>query len=109
LTFGLEGGGVNGFCSTAEYYNLFDSNDIRRKMFLVGQQYVNQVVDSAHLQYDTHVNLPLIFDPVITRFSDPSPKSRMSGARCAKWEFNKQGNGIMSNDFAVSGWRILSS
>src|SRR5258705_9387858 len=38
-TFGLEGGGYNGFCSTAEYYNLFNANDVRRKMFLLGQQY----------------------------------------------------------------------
>ncbi len=101
LTFGLETGGVNGFCSTVEFYNLFDSSDVRRSMFLVGQQYVDQIRDSAHLQYDTDVNLPLFFDPVITTFSDPTPKSRMLGARCAKWEFNKQGIGIMSNDFAV--------
>lgn len=101
VTFGLENGGVNGFCSTADYYNLFDSSDTRRKMFLVGQQYENEIVNPANLQYDRQVNLPLFFDPVITSFSNPSPKSRMLGARCAKWEFNKQGFGNMSNDFAV--------
>jgi len=100
-TFGLEAGGFNGFCSTAEYYNLFDANDVRRKMFLVGQQYVNQIMDSAHMQYDTDVNLPLDFDPVITKFSNPGPESRMLGARCAKWEFNKEDGTMMSNDFAV--------
>ena len=100
-TFGLSAGGYNGLCSTAEYYNLFDANDVRRKMFLVGQQYVNQIMDSSHMQYDSDVNLPLIFDPVITKFSNPAPESRMSGARCAKWEFNKEGDGPMSNDFAV--------
>jgi hypothetical protein len=100
-TFGLDFGGFNGFCSTAEYYNIFSPNDVRRKMFLVGQQYVNQIMDSAHIQYDTDVNLPLIFDPVIKSFSNPGPVSRMSGARCAKWEYNKQGGGLMSNDFAV--------
>jgi hypothetical protein len=47
-------------------------------MFLVGQQYVNQIMDSAHMQYDTDVNLPLNFDPVITKFSNPAPESRMS-------------------------------
>lgn len=100
-TFGLRIGGINGFCTTAEYYALFDANDVRRKMFLVGQQYENQIQDAAHLQYDTEVNLPLFFDPKITTFSNSDPKSRMSGARCAKWEFNKESLGNMSNDFAV--------
>ena len=89
-TFGLKGtGGFNGFCSTAEYYNLFDPNDNRRKMFLVGQQYENQIPDSAHLQYDRLGNL-LIFDPVITSFKIQPPKTETAGARCAKWEFNKE-------------------
>jgi hypothetical protein len=104
LTFGLKGiwgiGGVNGPCSTAEYYNLFNANDSRRKMFLVGQQYVNQVPDSAHLQYDRLGNL-LNFDPVITSFKILPPKIEVAGARCAKWEFNKDESFNMSNDFAV--------
>ena len=99
-TFGLESGGFNGFCSTAEYYELFDPNDVRRKMFLVGQQYENQIPDAAHMQYDTDGN-PINFDPVITTFKIQPPKSRNAGARCAKWEFNKEGWGNMSNDFAV--------
>jgi hypothetical protein len=98
FTFGLQSGGANGWCSTAQYYNLFSPADLRRKMFLVGQQYVNQ--DSVTLQYDTQGNL-LNFDPVITTFTIPEPKTEVAGARCAKWEFNKQGFGDMSNDFAV--------
>lgn len=103
-TFGIKGffgiGGVNGPCSTIEYYNLFDSNDMRRKMFLVGQQYVNQIPDSAHLQYDRLGNL-LNFDPVITSFKIQPPKTEVSGARCVKWELNKEEAFNMSNDFAV--------
>jgi TonB-dependent SusC/RagA subfamily outer membrane receptor len=101
LTFGLQSGGANGFCTPAAIYNLFDSDDVRRKMFLVGQQYVNQIKDSAYLQYDIDVNEPLSFDPDIKTFSSADPKFRMAGARCAKWEFNKEGWGNMSNDFAV--------
>lgn len=100
-TFGLLVGGINGFCTTAEYYALFDANDVRRKMFLVGQQYENQIQDAAHLQYDTEVNLPLFFDPKITTFSSADPKFRMAGARCSKWEFNKESFGNMSNDFSI--------
>jgi starch-binding outer membrane protein, SusD/RagB family len=102
-TFGLQffPGGFNGYCSTAEYYNLFEPTDKRRKMFLVGQQYKNQdSTNPANIQYDRSGN-PLIFDPVITTFKIQPPKTETAGARCAKWEFNKQGGGIMTNDFAV--------
>jgi hypothetical protein len=105
-TFGLPGGGANGFSTPAGIYNLFDASDIRRKMFLVGQQYegqtqyVYEVRDSQYLQYDHAVNLPLSFDPDIKTFSSTDPAFRMAGVRCAKWEFNKD-NSLMSNDFAV--------
>ena len=99
-TFGLDGGGFNGFCSTAEYLALFDDNDLRKKMFLVGQQYEDQVEDEAHLQYDRSGENLLIFDPIITSFHIQPPKTETAGARCAKWEINKSG-GPMSNDFAV--------
>jgi hypothetical protein len=107
MTFGLQGGGANGFSSPAAIYNLFDSGDIRRKMFLAGQQYIGQtqyvyeVRDSQYLQIDHGVNLPLSFNPEMTTFSSTAPEFRMAGVRCAKWEFNKQGDGLMSNDFAV--------
>lgn len=101
LTFGLQAGGFNGHCSPAAVYNQFDSSDVRRRMFLVGQQYVDGIHDSTHMQYDQGVNLPLSFDPDIETFSSNDPRFRMAGARCAKWEFNKEGYGNMSNDFAI--------
>lgn len=73
---------------------------MRKRIFLVGQQYKNQVVSPANLQYDAKNN-PLIFDPVINSFSILPPKTESAGARCAKWEFNKDGGGNMSNDFTV--------
>lgn len=100
-TFGLESGGFNGFCTTAEYLRLFDEMDIRKKMFLVGQQYINQIEDEDHLQFDRSGDNLLIFDPVITKFHIDPPKTETAGARCAKWEFNRSGWGNMSNDFAV--------
>ncbi|HMG88843.1 MAG TPA: RagB/SusD family nutrient uptake outer membrane protein, partial [Chryseolinea sp.] len=78
---------------------IFSDNDLRKKMFLVGQQYVDQIEDVDHLQYDNLGNL-LIFDPVITSFHVQPPKIETAGARCAKWEFNKVGWN-MNNDFAV--------
>jgi hypothetical protein len=98
-TFGLQFGGANGYCSTADYYQLFDSSDVRRKIFLVGQQYVDGIKDPAHMQYDG--SIPLNFNPEIQSFSLPLPEATVAGARCAKWEFNKSSVLNMSNDFAV--------
>lgn len=100
-TFGLLYGGANGYCTTEEYYKLFDSSDARRKMFLVGQQYIDGIKDSAHMQYDGAVNIPLNFNPEIKTFSIPLPEATVAGARCAKWEFNKKSFWTISNDFAV--------
>jgi hypothetical protein len=100
-TFGLESGGANGFCTTIDFLNQFDPDDIRKRMFLVGQQYENQIRDPAYLQYD-RTGHPLNFDPVITKFDlSNEPIIETAGARCAKWEFNKSGGGNMSNDFAI--------
>jgi hypothetical protein len=70
-------------------------------MFLVGQQYIDGIKDSAHMQYDGNVNIPLNFNPDIKTFSIPLPEAAVAGARCAKWEFNKHSFVDMSNDFAV--------
>ena len=106
-TFGLSGGGVNGFCSTEEYYQIFNPNDYRRRMFLVGQQYLgsvqyaDQVPNPANAQTDRLGN-PLNFDPVMNTFTIQQPKTESAGARCVKWELNKNSpNGTMDNDFAV--------
>lgn len=99
-TFGLASGGINRFCSTAGYYDLFKPADRRREMFLVGQQYVNQFPDTANVQYDNSGHL-LSFDPVITSFRLQDPVIETAGARCVKWELNKEGDGSMSNDFAI--------
>jgi hypothetical protein len=100
LTFGLQSGGANGYCSTAEYLAYFSTNDERLRMFLVGQQYENNIRDSAHMQY-TRSGYPLSFDPSLPTFKLQDPIIETGGARCAKWEFNREGGGNMSNDFAI--------
>ena len=76
-TFGLDGGGANGHCTTKEYLDIFDSNDVRKRMFLVGQQYLNQtqyvyqVGGPGDIQFETDLGVPLNFDPEITVFSNP--------------------------------------
>lgn len=97
-TFGITAGPWNGFCSTADYYNQFDSTDKRKQMFLVGQQYD----PAGKPQIDKQVNLPLIFDPAVTTISSTAPLFRMAGARCAKYEFTKDTWGAMDNDWVVT-------
>jgi starch-binding outer membrane protein, SusD/RagB family len=105
-TFGLATGGTNGFCSVQAYLDNFSQNDLRRKMFLTGQQYIGEtqyvdpVPDSADMQQD-RLGYPLIFNPVITSFIVQEPETEGAGARCAKWEFNKQTQGDMSNDYQL--------
>ena len=75
-------------------------------MFLVGQQYkdetqyVDPVPNPANVVLDKKGNL-LNFDPVITSFVIQQPKTEGAGARCAKWEFNKNTQGGMSNDYQL--------
>lgn len=105
-SFNIQGFVTNGFCSTEDYYKIFDPNDYRRKMFLVGQQYKNEtqyvdpVPDPNNEVFDRLGN-PLNFDPNITSFVVQQPKTEGAGARCAKWEFNKNTTGGMSNDYQL--------
>ncbi len=105
-SFNLQGFLTNGFCSTEDYYKIFDPNDYRRKMFLVGQQYKNEtqyvdpVPDPTNVVFDRLGNL-LNFDPNITSFVVQQPKTESAGARCAKWEFNKNTQFSMSNDYQL--------
>jgi len=105
-TFDLVRPAVNGYCSTADFLSNYNNGDLRKRSFLVGQQYKHskqyevQTPNPANLQYESINNLPLNFDPVITRFSSNDPAFRMAGARCVKWQLDSPGP-IMDNDFAV--------
>ena len=70
-------------------------------MFIVGQQYINQIPDAAHMQR-TDDGLPLSFNPAILQFDIQDPSQwEIAGARCHKWEFEKGNPGDMNNDLAV--------
>jgi len=96
-TFGLGASPYNGFCTPAAFYNMFDAADMRRNMFLVGQQYDR----SGNPQVDKQVNLPLSFDPNVPVISSPEPSFRMAGARSVKYQPTPGTTGGMNNDFAV--------
>ncbi len=77
----------NGFATLAETYRAFDSLDVRRRIFLVGQQFNVRTGEPVR---DRAGNL-LIFTPEIR---DPSNAAEAEGAR-----LNAVGGGHHGNDF----------
>lgn len=85
----------NGFSAIADTYFAFNSNDIRKQIFLAGPQ-VN--IETGQPVKDRAGN-PLIFDPNIV---DPTAAPENAGARIVKWPSDPahaaQNNG---NDYAT--------
>jgi hypothetical protein len=85
----------NGFSALADTYFAFNSNDIRKQIFLAGPQ-VN--IETGQPVKDRAGN-PLIFDPNIV---DPTAAPENAGARIVKWPNDPahvaQNNG---NDYAT--------
>jgi hypothetical protein len=98
LTYGLTGQPWNGFCSTADVYNKYESTDARRAQFLVGQQYE---ADGVTPLQDPQANLPVILDPNVTSLSDASLAFRMAGARNVKYHPESGTAGNQSNDMVI--------
>lgn len=96
-TFGLGASPYNGWCTPIGFYKLFDKDDKRRNMFLVGQQYDK----NGNAQKDKQVNLPLSFDPNVPVLSSGEPSFRMAGARSVKYAPTPGTTGGMNNDFAI--------
>ncbi len=87
----------NGPCAVTEFYNSFTDQDIRKKMWMVGQRYDTK---GAPLMDD---NIPLILDPVIPAFEMPAgPAGRVVGARSQKYEIQRNNPfDRQDNDFVI--------
>lgn len=107
-TYNFTDGPWNGYTALEEFYNSFDDTDVRKEMFIVGQQYTSTgepIMDpNGAIEIDSQGNPdpdgePLIFTPEINELT---PKAfSQSGARIGKYEFE---NGLalaMDNDFPV--------
>ncbi len=128
INFGLSGGPWNGFCSTADFYNSFDTssvytlkgnsvfrtfNDARTGQYLVGQQFtplytyppntnvMYSTTDDALVLKDAGTALPIKFDPNVPTISSSSDAFRLAGVRNIKY-FPEQGTaGNQSNDMVI--------
>lgn len=107
-TYNFTDGPWNGYTALEEFYNSFEEEDVRKEMFIVGQQFTSTgepIMDpNGGIEIDSEGNPdpdgePLIFTPFINELS---PKAfSQSGARIGKYEFE---NGIalaMDNDFPI--------
>lgn len=97
LTYGLGSAPWNGYCTVTEFYNSFDAKDVRKKMWIVGQQYK---ADGTPIMDDA---LPMVFTPEIPAFTmQAGAAGRLAGARSQKYQiqannpFNDQ-----DNDFVI--------
>ena len=96
-TYNLGTAPWNGYATLAEFYNTFEDNDVRKRMWIVGQQYK---ADGTPLLDDGQ---PLIFKPEIPSFEMPAgPAARSAGVRSQKYEIQKNNpNTDQDNDFVI--------
>ncbi|GAB3502344.1 RagB/SusD family nutrient uptake outer membrane protein [Spirosoma knui] len=97
LTYNIGTAPWNGFAAVTEFYNSFDDKDVRKKMWLVGQQYK---ADGTPLQDD---NIPLAYTPEVKSFVlAAGAEGRVQGARYQKYEIQKNNSFTeQDNDFVV--------
>ena len=101
-TFNMTVQPWNGFAVMEDFYNSFDDNDKRKKMFLVDTQYsyTGEVLTDPGANNDT-----LVFNPHIPALKmDASytlDQIRMSGARVVKFEVKLGASANLSNDFPI--------
>lgn len=107
-TYGFTTGPWNGYTALEEFYNSFDDTDVRKDIFIVGQQYTlsgEPIQDpNGAIEIDSKGNpdpdgTPLIFTPEINELW---PKAfSQSGARIGKYEFAIGLDLAMDNDFPI--------
>ena len=97
LTYNLGTAPWNGWATVTEFYNSFDDKDLRKKQWLVGQQYR---ADGTPLMDDA---LPMVFRPEVESFAfDAGANGRLAGARSQKYEIQSNNTFVdQDNDFVV--------
>ncbi len=97
LTYGLGNAPWNGFCTMADFYNSFDDTDLRKKMWLVGQQYS---ASGAKLKDAKSQDLAFTIDWEKDQMTDKDDVYQIAGARSQKYEIQTNNpRGDQDNDF----------
>ncbi len=107
-TYNFSTGPWNGYTALEEFYNSFTDEDVRKEMFIVGQQFSSTgepLLDpNGAIEVDSEGNKdpsgePIVFTPYINELT---PKAFSdAGARIGKYEFEMGIQLDMDNDFPL--------
>lgn len=97
LTYDLGSSPWNGYCTSAEFYDSFEDDDVRKSMWLTGQIYSSS---GEALNDDDQ---PAILTKEIPSYMMPGgPVARLAGYRGVKYAVERGAPGAdMSNDFLI--------
>ena len=96
-TYGLGNSPWNGFCTLADFYNSFESNDLRSAMWIKGQQYASS---GAKLKDSKGADLAFVADWEKDQMTDADAVFQVAGIRSQKYEIQRNNpNGDQSNDY----------
>jgi hypothetical protein len=96
-TYNLAGQPNNGWCAPTAFYRSFSDNDIRKKMWLIGQQYSS----SGAVLIDVATKKPVILSPYVNELSNPADTFKFAGARSVKYAPQAGAGTNASNDGVV--------
>ena len=98
-TYGLANSPWNGFCTLADFYNSFEKTDLRKAMWIEGQQFA---ASGAKLLDAKNQPLAFIADFPKDQMTDADPEFQVAGIRSQKYEIQRNNpNGDQSNDYVV--------
>ncbi|MDB5019419.1 MAG: RagB/SusD family nutrient uptake outer membrane protein [Pedobacter sp.] len=96
-TYNLTGQPYNGFCAPTAFYRSFTDNDLRKKMWLTGQQFSS----TGEVLIDPATSLNVIISPYVLQFSNPADSFKFAGARSVKYAPQPGTYGDTSNDGVI--------
>lgn len=97
LTYDLGSSPWNGYCTSAEFYDSFEDNDVRKSMWLTGQIYSS----SGEALYDDD-QLAILTKEIPAYTMPGGPVARLAGYRGVKYGVERGAPGAdMSNDFLI--------
>jgi starch-binding outer membrane protein, SusD/RagB family len=96
-TYGLGNSPWNGFCTLADFYNSFDDADLRKKMWITGQQFSSS---GAKLVDAKGKDLVFKIDWDKDQMTDADADYQIAGARAQKYEIQLNNpRGEQDNDY----------
>lgn len=95
FTFNCQKEPWNGICGVPSFYHTYDPDDIRRNVWLTGQQF-SATGDTLYAQKGMDgqpLNFTVDFDNIFA--------NEVAGARIAKYDYTDATNGQLENDFVI--------